>query len=378
MLLCAEQLAAADQIAEAAKVYRDVFAEIVRHGDSGRRLRGVLLAEKVQAADLAAAALKDAHPKLRPAAAKLVCETGCPKLLGAVLSGLSALPADSAATLLDLVDDPVALPAVLAAAKSGDEAVRTAAFGALGRIGNAASVPLLLGIAAGSSGAEQAAARQGLQRVRGAEIDAALAATAERGELPLRVEAIRTLAARSAVSAVPLLLKTAEDENEAVRIESLVALGVLADPPTLPALVKLLAAAPTAGQRAGGRKSRAGHMPAKPDRDAAAAILLAALPGPNADVALRVASCRGPGSVRPLAGSLASGSPEPGRGRAGHGRSRLDRLAGRPGRLRTCRTSHAPRRVCRTKSWRCAGWSAWRRCPAAANPRRPRNCWAKP
>ena len=125
----------------------------------------------------------------------------------------------------------------------------------MGRIGNAASVPLLLGIAAGSSGAEQAAARQSLQRVRGTEIDAALAATAERGELPLRVEAIRTLAARSAVSAVPLLLKTAEDDNEAVRIESLDALGVLADPQTLPGLVKLLAAAPTAGQRTAAEKA---------------------------------------------------------------------------------------------------------------------------
>ena len=128
MLLCAEQLAAADEAAEAAKIYRDVFAEtsdvVIRTG----ALRGVLLAEKVQAADLAAAALKDPHPKLRLAAAKLVCETGCPKLLGAVLSGLSALPADSAAALLDLVNDPVALPSVLAAAASGDEAIRTAAL----------------------------------------------------------------------------------------------------------------------------------------------------------------------------------------------------------------------------------------------------------
>ncbi|MCU0978764.1 MAG: HEAT repeat domain-containing protein, partial [Pirellulaceae bacterium] len=59
MLLCAEQLAAADQTAEAAKVYRDAFAQtsdvVIRIG----ALRGVLLAEKVQAADLAAAALKD-------------------------------------------------------------------------------------------------------------------------------------------------------------------------------------------------------------------------------------------------------------------------------------------------------------------------------
>jgi hypothetical protein len=85
------------------------------------------------------------------------------------------------------------------------------------------------------------------------------------------------------VSAVPLLLKTAEDDSEAVRIDSLDALGMLANPQTLPGLVKLLAAAPTAGQRAAAEKAVLAACQRSQDFDAAAAILLAALPGPNAD-----------------------------------------------------------------------------------------------
>jgi len=284
MLVAAEQMEAEEQTAAAAKVYREVFAEtsdtVIRTAALGNALR----AEKLQAADLADAALKDASPRLRLAAAKLVCETGDAPLLSAVLRSLSALPADSAAALLDLVNDPAARPTVLAAAKSDDPAIRLAALGALGRIGDAPSVSLLLDVASGAGGAEQAAARHSLQRVRGAEVDAALAAIAERAAPAQQAEAIRVLAARADVSAVPLLLKTAQDGSEAVRLESLAALGALADRQTLPALVQLLIAAPSADQRTAAERAVLAACQRISEPDAAAADLLAALPGPNAEV----------------------------------------------------------------------------------------------
>ena len=129
---------------DAAGVYRQLYGEVGDVVIKTAALRGILMVEKVQAADVALGALKDANAKLRMSAAKLVCEGCCPKLIGAVFAGLSSLPADAQAALLDLVNDPVALPTVIAAAKSGDEAVRAAALGALGRIGDAASVGLLL------------------------------------------------------------------------------------------------------------------------------------------------------------------------------------------------------------------------------------------
>lgn len=293
LLLCAESLAAAGQTAEAAQVDREVFAGTADTVIRSAALRGVLLAEKVQAAELVTTALKDAQPRLRLAAARLVCEAGCPKLLCSVLGDLSTLPADSAATLLELVGDPVALPAVLAAAGSSDETLRTAALGALGRIGTADNVPLLLDAAAGGSGAEQAAARHSLQRLPGVEVDSALAAAAERGEVAWRGQAIQALAARNAVSAVPLLLKTARNDVEAVRLESLTALGALADTPALPELVKLLAAAPSDGQRTAAEKAVLAVCQRTQDRDAAATAVLAALPGPTTEVhcvLLRVAA----------------------------------------------------------------------------------------
>lgn len=284
ILLCAERLAEDGQTAEAAKVYRKLFGDVSDMVIKTAALRGILLADKVQAADVAMAALKDADPRMRMSAAKLVCEGCCPKLIGAVLAGLSVLPADAQAALLDLVNEPAVLPAVLAAAKSGDEAVRAAALGALGRIGDEASAALLLETASGAAGKAQEAARHSLQRIRGAEIDAALATVAQGGELPLRAEAIRMLAARSAVSAQPVLLKTAEDSNEAIRIESLSALGSLANSQALPALVKLLVAAPPGAQREAAEKAVVATCQRVQDQDAAASAVLAGLPGPNAEV----------------------------------------------------------------------------------------------
>ncbi|NLF70760.1 MAG: hypothetical protein GX575_17155 [Candidatus Anammoximicrobium sp.] len=285
VLRCAERLADDGQAAESAKLYRRVFGDadddaVIRTA----ALRGVLLAEKAQAADFAIAALQDGDAGLRMSAAKLVCEGGCPKLIGAVFASLPTLPAATQAALLELVNDPTALPAVTEAARRGDEAVRAAALGALGRVGDAASVALLLETATGDRGAPQAAARQSLARVRGAEVDATLAAAAQAGELRQRTEAIRALAARSVLSATPVLLKLAEDADEAIRIEAWRALGDLASAQTLPALVKLLAAAPSAGQRQAAEQALIAVCQRAPDPDSAAASVSAGLPGAIADV----------------------------------------------------------------------------------------------
>lgn len=284
LLRCAEQIEAEGQVAAAAKVYRDVFAGAPDSVLQTAAMHNALRAEQVRAADLAQAALTGASPRLRLAAAKLVCEAGDADLLGAVLRNLSALPADSVAALLNLVDDPLARPAVLAAAASDDEAVRLAALGALGRIGDASCVALLLETATGSRAAEQAAARHSLQRMRGAEIDAALVRAAEDGPPAPRGEAIRTLAVRDAVSAAPLLLKTARDADAAIRSEALRALGALADPQSLPALVQLLADAPSPDQIDVAEQAVLAACQRMAEPEVTSAAVLAGLPGPNAQV----------------------------------------------------------------------------------------------
>lgn len=284
LLVCAEQVEAEGQVAAATQIYRDVFAEAPDSVLQTAALHNALRAEGARAADLAEAALKDSNRRLRLAAAKLVCESGDAELLTAVLRTLSSLPADAVAAFLNLVDDPSARPAALAAVEGDDEAVRVAAWGALGRIGDASCVALLLDMASGSQAVEQAAARHSLQRMRGVDVDAAVVRATEDGAPPRRAEAIRTLAARGAVSAVPVLLKTARDANDAVRNESLRALGALADRQSLPALVQLLTDAPSPEQIGVAEQALLAACQRIAEPELVAAAVSAGLPGPNVQV----------------------------------------------------------------------------------------------
>ena len=119
------------------------------------------------------------------------------------------------------------MPLFMTAAQDADEAVRVAALAGLGTVGNAAAVPLLLKAAA-TSGNAQEAARQSLQALPGADVDAAILGAVGDKDAKIRVETIRAMAARHVVAATPSLLRAAEDSEANVRHESLRALAVVA------------------------------------------------------------------------------------------------------------------------------------------------------
>lgn len=283
MLRCAESLAAEGQAAQAAAVYQTVYQQ---SGDSTSRtaaLRGLALSDKGQATPLLVAALKGKDGKLRQSAAKFACELGAGEVLTTVLAGLDQLPSESQELLFGLVNDKAALPAVLAAAQSGKPAVREAALSALGRIGDASNVAFLLQVTTAEGAETQAAARKSLQELRGAHVDVALAAAAQTGKPAPRVEAIRALAARGAVSAVGTLLKQADDADQAVQAETFKALGVLADAKSLPALVKLLVEAKTPARRGAVEAAVTATCRRMENKDAAAEAVLAANAGQDAE-----------------------------------------------------------------------------------------------
>ena len=136
--------------------------------------------------------------------------------------------------------DRTALPAVITAAKAKDESVRVAALKAIGDLGDASSVSLLAGTAAATRGAEQKAARGSLYRLRGPKIDETVLAAIPSAEAKVKVELVRSTGARNIAAGVEALLKTATDGDASVRRESIKVLKSIAEPNTLPALVRLL------------------------------------------------------------------------------------------------------------------------------------------
>jgi HEAT repeat protein len=128
---------------------------------------------------------------------------------------------------------------LVAAAGDADESVQLAALAGLGKIGNAAAVPVLLKAAA-ASGKSQDVARQSLQALPGAEIDEAVLRAIDESDAKVRSEVVRALAARHVVAGTRRLLKAAEDADGSVRNEALKALGVVAPTAALPGVAAVL------------------------------------------------------------------------------------------------------------------------------------------
>jgi HEAT repeat protein len=144
---------------------------------------------------------------------------------------LPKLSAEAQPGLLDaLADrgDKAARPAVLEMLKSHDEQVQNAALRALGSVGEAADIPLLVRSLSAPAASEQSAARASLICLPGQVIDTSVADQIKGANPKIRAELIEILAARRAIGTVPNLLTAAEDSDGTVRKAAMAALGQLA------------------------------------------------------------------------------------------------------------------------------------------------------
>jgi len=160
-----------------------------------------------------------------------------PDLPDAALRDLAAnlekLPVDSQVAVLAAIrlrGDKSPAPGVLQAAKSTDPAVRVAAIRALGIVGDAKSLPLLIEASAQDDAAGQAA-RQSLEIVCDPQVDEQIAALLrEEKDPPRRTAWIALVEARRPAGAVSLLLQEAKNDHPAVRRRAMAALANLAGP----------------------------------------------------------------------------------------------------------------------------------------------------
>ena len=188
-------------------------------------------------------ALKSNDPQMQSGVMGIVRNMPGPKVTKALVQELPKLPAAGQVQLLSALGDrgdATALPAVIEAGKSQEESVRVAALRAVGQLGSVADIPLLAERAAASKGAEQKAAREGLYRLRGPEVDAAILKNLSAASGGVKAELIDAVGERNIAGAIETLLKTGKDEDRKVRLESLRVLKIVAKPQDMPALVNLL------------------------------------------------------------------------------------------------------------------------------------------
>lgn len=212
-------LTCADALGDAA-IYAKVYAA---PGDAHRvaALRGLIRTDAGNAGRVVVDLLKGDDSFLRRGALRLVVMEPGRDLTVSVAEALKGFSADKQAEVIGALSergDKAALDAITGCLKRGDEAVRPAAIAAVAALGGAGQVEILL-----AAGAEAVPA---VARMTDPLVDAALLKLLSASEVaPL---AVKTLALRDCVVAVPPLLGLTVAPEPALRQEAWQALAALA------------------------------------------------------------------------------------------------------------------------------------------------------
>lgn len=226
-VLCAERMQAAGRSAEATELYDAVRRAQVPKQRILEAMRGAILARKEEGIALLLEQVRSPDKALFQLALSTARELPGDKIDQALAAELGRAAPDRAALLLAAMTDrpeTVVLPAVLQAAGSGPKAVRLAALGALGRVGDASCVAPLVQIATDADADLAKAAKTALAELpsdrANAEIVARLSKAAG-SAYPVLIEVV----GQRRIEATPELLKAAGNSDAAVRRAALTALG---------------------------------------------------------------------------------------------------------------------------------------------------------
>jgi HEAT repeat protein len=156
---------------------------------------------------------------------------------------LPTLSTDLQVQLIDALGergDAVARPAILNMLNSKTEAIRDAAASALPGVASPADIPVLAKMAATGSGSEKDAARRSLRLLRGNEMNTAMADALNVADAKTKIELMSALVDRKVPESLPVMLKSVDDSDPAVRLAVLNALRAMADESDTPVIVKRL------------------------------------------------------------------------------------------------------------------------------------------
>jgi len=242
---CAARIAAAGQGAEAAKLYRRLFAEGMPVPVRMAALGGIAEAEQARAVPLMVGLLGGDDAALQGAAVTFLARMSGPEATEAVVAALPTASSDARVKLiaaLEMRGDPAAAASIVEQMASDEQAVRIAAIKALGALGGKASIgPLLQAAAKGQP--ESDAARASLSRLKGAGVDEAILALIEAGDAERQAYLVPVVAARRCGTALPKLLALTGSDDRAVQAAAFEAAGELAEEKDLGTLLGLLVGA---------------------------------------------------------------------------------------------------------------------------------------
>jgi HEAT repeat protein len=250
-LRCATRLTERGEAARAQKMYQTLqganYPSPVRAG----AFREIVFTQKEQAVPLIVQTLAGDDKFMRRAALAAVIEVPGKTATAAFARQLAAQTPDGKATLLAALaargDGEGLTELVNKLAASEDATIREAAISALGRLGNASSVPVL--VVALKDTANSASAMRSLAGVGGAGVAESLVKQVETGDAALRANLLGVLADRKQVEALPIARKLADNNDQKTRDAAIRVLSALGTQEDLQSFADAMLAQKTDGER---------------------------------------------------------------------------------------------------------------------------------
>jgi len=277
LLECADKLAETGKGADAAVIYKSLYTPKEPTHIRLAALGGLAGSQGPGAVDTLAKVIKGDDPQMAATAIAYMTEVKDPKATKVLVDMLAGAKPETQPLILASLGargDKSACAAVTKCAASEDKAVKSAALEALGSVGGAGSVPLLVKNAGG--GGSERSAQAGLMAIKGPGVDEALIKQVASEEIKISIEAIKALRARGCKKAVDALFKAAVSKESYVRRTAAEAIGALGAEKDIDRLLKILAS-PADPKDRGALEHAAGTLfLSVADNDKCAAKVLAA------------------------------------------------------------------------------------------------------
>jgi HEAT repeat protein len=227
--------------APAAAIYNQLLQLKAPHQVRAGALRGAILTGQ-DGLDLMKTYLQSDDYVLFSAAAQTALEMPGERITQTLAGALNGLSADQQVLILGILaerGDPAAMPAIVTAAKQGDQAVRIAAIKAMPPIGDASALGTLATLIKDADAQIAEAAQASLVALPGSAVDRAVLGMLDNGDRDNQLLALDLIGQRRMVNVTEVLLKAARGNDAAVRAASIRMLGD-SEGVAFPVLIELL------------------------------------------------------------------------------------------------------------------------------------------
>lgn len=280
-LVGAERLLAQDSREEAVRLY-----DAARRADVPQRLRaaatrGAILARQSAGVPLLLEQLKSGEEDMFRMALRTSRELPGSDVTQAILAELDHLsPARQVLVIRAIGDrqDATALPAMRKLAAGGPAEIRSAAMHVLGQLRDGSAVTLLLEAVVSGDPALAEAARASLMNLRGSSAEEAIVANIDRAAPAARAILLDLVGHLAIPSAIPAVLRAADDPNESVRLAAIKTLGRIGGLKEFTVLIDRLLAARSPQETAAVEEALKVASLRMPDPDACVGKILDRLP----------------------------------------------------------------------------------------------------